>query len=73
MPTDYNDARRIEIEKEYDLADRQQDAVIAIDSEIETLLENNGFGTLYNAITDTTAYDDTLYALAKARHPHLFS
>lgn len=58
--------------EQYDKAGRQQDAYEKIDAEIESLLESNGLGDFYYALTGTEAFENALKAEAKARNPELF-
>lgn len=72
MPSDYNDWRLSQMEKEYDDWEQQDNAVISVETEVAALLENHGFGDFYYALTGTPAFEKALEAEAKARHPDLF-
>ncbi|QLB20040.1 hypothetical protein A6B43_00410 [Vespertiliibacter pulmonis] len=73
MPDCLNEQRRIEIEAHYDKQDQQHEAEIALSDELESLLENNGFGDFYYALTGTEAFENALKEEAKARFPQLFN
>lgn len=72
MPSDYNDWRLCQVEDEHSHQEQQDDAVLAVETELANLLESNGLGDLYYALTGTPAFENALKAEAKARNPELF-
>lgn len=76
MPTDYNDWQCRQIEDEYDQHDRklaqQEKFIETLEDELSDLLNENGFGDLYFALSGTPALSKAINAEAKARNPELF-
>lgn len=73
MPDCLNEQRRIEIETHYTERDQQEEKLVTIDSELESLLSNNGFEDFYFALAGTETFENALQAEAKARFPQLFN
>lgn len=76
MPTDYNDWRCRQMEKEYDQHEQklaqQEKFIETLEDELSDLLNDNGFGDLYFALSGTPAFSKAINAEAKARNPELF-